>query len=291
MTVASRSKNPFISDQFQLLMDNEAGSKNTTVKKRSEATKNLVTSKFRGQLTSLMTLIETSRTRYIRCVKPNKTMMPRVLDHPYTVSQLESAGLVTAIVISRESFPNRLSYELIMERFKFLCYKFHDIKLGSGDLKVDSKILLSYLLAGITVNTHKGKVAPFECGKTKVYFRVGALERIETIRQEHYAERAIVLQTWVRGMQSKQKYSRVKYLVVLLQSEFRRWSACRSYAKTVQSAICVQCFIRKVIATIELQHRRREYSATLIQARYVLLLRISLCVSLTQLSCARSGGE
>jgi hypothetical protein len=158
-----------------------------------------------------------------------------------------------------------------MERFKFLCYKFSDIKLGTGDIKIDSQILLSHLLAGITVNTHKGRVAPFACGKTKVYFRVGALERIETIRQDYYAERAIQLQTWMRVRQTRQIYARLKRGMTLFQCNVRRWKARRTFDKSVRSAISLQCFIRQVLASLELKRRQREHAATLIQARYVVL--------------------
>lgn len=194
-------------------------------------------------------------------------MIPRVLDHSHTVSQLESAGLVTAIVISRESFPNRLSYEQVMERYKFLCYKYSDMKLRSGDVKVDSETLLSHLLEGITVNTHKGRVKPFACGKTKIYFRIGALERIESIRQEYYAERAVQLQTWTRSLQARKKYTISKRGVILLQCEVRRWRACKEYRKTLRSAIILQCFARKTVATLERKRRQREHKTVIIQAR------------------------
>ena len=101
-------------------------------------------------------------------------MKPKMMDQAHTHSQLESAGLVTAIVISRESFPNRLSYELVMERFRFLTYMLPNCNLDSGDIKVDSDTLLSHLLAGVTADSHQGKVKPFACGKTRVYFRAGA---------------------------------------------------------------------------------------------------------------------
>merc|ERR1719232_617545 len=111
-----------------------------------------------------------------------------MMDHSHTSSQLESAGLVTAIVISRESFPNKLSYEVIMDRFKFLAHRFEDIDLDSGDIKVDAEALLNHLLDGVTAESYLGRVKPFACGKTKVYFRAGALELIETVRQEHYVK-------------------------------------------------------------------------------------------------------
>ena len=214
-----------------------------------------------------MSLIEKSRTRYIRCVKPNKGMTPRMMDHPHTVSQLESAGLVTAIVISRESFPNRLSYELIMERFKFLAYKFRGCHLNSGDIKVDSKTLLSHLLAGITADSHLGRVDPFSCGKTSVYFRTGALELIETTRQDYYAERAIQLQAWTRSRFTRQHFLTLKQGMILLQCEVRCWLARMAFLRKVRSAVTMQCFIRKCLAVKELSHRRKNHASTVIQTR------------------------
>ena len=265
---ACQSTNKLIRDEFQRLSSKlETPKSSLGPKKRSEATKHLVVTKFKQQLTSLMSLIETSRTRYIRCVKPNKAMAPKMLDHSHTVSQLESAGLVTAIVISRESFPNRLSYELVMERFKFLQFKFPDCHLDAGDIKVDSETLLNHLLAGITNDSHQGRVKPFACGKTKVYFRAGALELIETTRQEYYSERAIQLQAWIRSLLAKRRFLTLKQCVILLQSDVRCFFARGAFVKKLKSAVALQCFIRKCLAVVELRRRRQKQAATVIQKR------------------------
>mmetsp|Transcript_24599 Transcript_24599/g.53004 ORF Transcript_24599/g.53004 Transcript_24599/m.53004 type:complete len:1710 (-) Transcript_24599:57-5186(-) len=262
---ACQSTNPLIQEEFQRLSSALEAPKSGGLKKRSEATKHLVVTKFKHQLTSLMSLIENSRTRYIRCVKPNKAMTPRIMDHSHTVSQLESAGLVTAIVISRESFPNRLPYELIMERFKFLEYKFRDCHLNSGDITVDAATLLSHLLAGITADSQQGKVKPFACGKTKVYFRAGALELIETTRQDYYAESALQVQAWIRALLSRQHFLTMKRGMTLLQCEVRCWITRASFARKVRSVVAMQCFIRKCLAGKELSRRRKNHAATVIQ--------------------------
>lgn len=101
-----------------------------------------------------------------------------------------------------------------------------------------------------------------------MYFRVGALERIESIRQEYYAERAINVQTWIRGLQARQKYTILRRGTIIFQSEARRWRARREFYYTVKSAICIQCFVRKSLACHELYRRQREHKATLIQARW-----------------------
>lgn len=270
LNCACRSTNPLIREEFLQLSATLADPKSKGPSMRSDASKHFVFTKFKHQLTSLMTAIEKSRTRYIRCVKPNKDMTPKIMDHSHTVSQLESAGLITAIVISRESFPNRLSYELVMERFRFLQYKlgptFH---LDSGDIKVDVETLLSHLLAGMTADTHQGKAKLFSCGKTNVYFRIGALESIETKRQNYYAKGAIVLQAWFRSLAVKRPYLKLKHGVILLQSGSRCYLARTAFARQLRCVVTLQCFARKCYARKELVHRRKERASTVIQSRKV----------------------
>lgn len=240
---------------------------------RSEATKHFVFTKFKHQLTSLMSLIENSRTRYIRCVKPNKEMSPKRMDLSHTAHQLESAGLVTAIAIARESFPNRLPYELLMERFRFLQYKLGPTcRLNSGNIKVDAETLLNHLLSGMTADTHQGKVKTFACGKTRVYFRAGALESIETTRQEYYSESAIILQTWIRALPLRRRFLTLKRGVSLLQSGVRSYFVRKRYSGKVQSIVTLQCFIRKFLLEKEIVRRRKERVSTALQARQVSLL-------------------
>ena len=279
---ACQSTNPLIREEFLRLSSTSITLKSKGPSMRSEATKHFVFTKFKHQLTSLMSLIEKSRTRYIRCVKPNKEMKPKIMDHSHTVSQLESAGLVTAIVISRESFPNRLSYELVMERFRFLQYKLGPTcHLDSGDIKVDAETLLDHLLAGMTANTHQGKVKPFSCGKTKVYFRAGALESIETTRQDYYAEGAIVLQAWIRSLVVRQRFLDLKHGLILLQSGVRCFLARKSFSMQLRCVVTLQCFTRKCLSVNELVRRRKDRASTAIQTRQVSLVSIISLISVS----------
>ena len=265
MKCACKSTNPLIREEFQQLSSKLEEPKTGGPKKRSEATKHFVVTKFRQQLTSLMSLIEGSRTRYIRCVKPNKSNLPKIMDHSHTVSQLESAGLVTAITISKESFPNRLSYELVLERFRFLSYKYDDCRLGRGSARKDAEELLNQLLKGVYTDTQSGKAKAFACGRTKVYFRAGALEIIETIRQEHYAKAAIRLQAWFRPILLRRQFKKIKRGVILLQSELRRMLAVKRLAQKLRSALVIQCFVRKTLASLEVTRLRENHAATIIQ--------------------------
>ena len=79
-----------------------------------------VWTKFKEQLCDLMVSLKATRTRYIRCIKPNDFKKPLIMQHVSTVQQLRCAGVVAAVTISRSAFPNRLEHEVVLERFKSL---------------------------------------------------------------------------------------------------------------------------------------------------------------------------
>jgi myosin heavy subunit len=123
----------------------------------------------------------------------------------------------------------------------------------------------------MTANTHQGKVKPFSCGKTKVYFRAGALESIETTRQDYYAEGAIVLQAWIRSLVVRQRFLDLKHGLILLQSGVRCYLARKSFSMQLRCVVRLQCFTRKCLSVNELVLRRKDRASTAIQTRQVSL--------------------
>jgi len=117
-------------------------------------------------------------------------------------------------------------------------------------------------------DSHMGQVEAFTCGKTSIYFRTGALERLETIRQDYYAERAIQLQAWYRSLVARQQFSTLKRGMILLQCEVRCQQAFVAFTRKVRSAVTVQCFVRECLAVKELSRRRMNHASTVIQTRW-----------------------
>jgi hypothetical protein len=95
---ARLSTNTFIRGHFQTLFASLDA--NNDVKHKNQNEK--VLNELRSQLQNLMVLIDETRTRSVRCIKPNESTSPRLIDHDMTMRQLESCRLVTAI--SRKSF-------------------------------------------------------------------------------------------------------------------------------------------------------------------------------------------
>ena len=233
-------------------------------KRSRNASKNTVIAKFRSQLNELMAYIEQTSVRYIRCIKPNSDMKPIVLNHRHTMNQLESAGLVTAITISRETFPNRLKYDIIWERFICL-YNVdgvldssrlfsisHSFSFSEEQLKENVKKMLATLLTIPFIRVDGARVPSFSCGKTKVYFRTGALEQLESDRMEFYAIRADRIQSWYRCHSARWRFNKLRQSIIQVQANGRCMICRNQYLFTRISVIKVQSTFRRYI-------RRRDY--------------------------------
>ena len=256
---ACNSTNKTIQREFQELSSSVQHAMAGAPKRGGTTTKHTVITTFKIQLSSLMESIEKTKTRYIRCIKPNFHMQPNVTNHVSTMTQLQSAGLVTAIAITRESFPNRLLYDTVIERFKILIPP-EQIK-RSGSLREQA----DFLLVKILHITDRYDM-PYALGKTKVYFRAGVLERLESIRIEYFASRAILIQTWARLILAGRRYHEMRNSAITIQSQCRAHLESTSFKRKRNAAIILQCATRCLFAIWELWWRREDRAATLIQS-------------------------
>ena len=183
-----------------------------------------VWTKFRTQLNSLMNDLNLTKTRYVRCINPNTKKIPGLFDLKYSLTQLQHAGLVSAIAMSRASFPNRMEFQDVLDRYWFLAdfdsLKFMNLthsdrnslgkkkslwKMISFDKRNDMTILqkveelLGHLLKYSDLNgNNDSSTKKFVCGKTMVYFRSGVLEYLESERLKAYDRCATVIQCMIR---------------------------------------------------------------------------------------------
>ena len=244
---ACESSNPLIREEFESLI-----SRRDTKGPPRRAGARTVMAKFRSQLNVLMGCIQETKTRYIRCIKPNAEMIPKKLHHRETMKQLESVGLIAAIVISRETFPNRLPYDVIWERFRCLqiggtLYSSGD-KLNEEDLKDNVQKLLASLLLKPFTRADGARVPTFSCGRTKVYFRTGALEQLESDRMEYYSYFASRIGVWYRCKSARLKFRRLKVITIVVQAQARMRLQRQKFRAIRKAAILIQSLVRMVSA-------------------------------------------
>lgn len=172
-----------------------------------------VWAKYKGQLASLMAMLKTTNSRYIRCIKPNKPKKPIMMQHMTTIEQLRCAGVVAAVTLSRSAFPNRMDNSVVRFKFWQLWDKEKYPSKGTKDmdpptkLKHDCEALLKCALAPLAENDPKtGKpITIFCCGKTRSYFKFGALEFLESHRSAGLDVHAVQMQRVARTFLTRKK--------------------------------------------------------------------------------------
>lgn len=162
--------------------------------------------KYKTQLAHLMGNLRKTNSRYIRCIKPNMAKKPVLMEHMPTVEQLRCAGVVAAVTLSRSAFPNRL--ENSVARFRFSCMwdgeKYPSKRTNDMDeeekMRADVDAIMSCALKEKEVNEDGKIIKAFVVGKTKCYFRAGALEYLEANRLDNgLDEPATKIQKIARG--------------------------------------------------------------------------------------------
>lgn len=162
-----------------------------------------VWTKYKSQLSTLMTNLRKTQSRYVRCIKPNSKKEPHLMEHEATVDQLRCAGVVAGITIARSSFPNRLPNSIVLARFSHLseCSTKHTSGMDMTEKRQKvCNLLLEYALKSMDNVDSKGQIVKaFAVGKTKTYFRTGALELLESCRQSGLDGPASTIQRAARG--------------------------------------------------------------------------------------------
>jgi len=245
-------------------------------KRSSNISAQTVWTKFKNQLCQLMDSLEETQTRYIRCIKPNKLKKPLVMEHSSTVEQLRCAGVVAAVTISRSAFPNRLEHLVVLERFKSLWPKGDHIQvLKDTGMNIEERtykavdILLTIALKEMETDRGDGmKTRGFVMGKTRAYFRAGALEFLEGERIKYLGSFAGTVQKAVRGYLMRTKYCRFRKAVIRLQAGHRQRVLRLIYLANREGCIRIQCWYRVLNAGRTIVRLRRKIKATMIQTRW-----------------------
>ena len=91
----------------------------TTIGKKTSST---VSAQFSKQLTELVSKIRTTRSHFIRCIKPNNQLKPNLFDQTMVMKQLRCGGAFGAVQVFRAGFPNRMDFASFVTKFGCLSY-------------------------------------------------------------------------------------------------------------------------------------------------------------------------
>jgi len=208
--IGMKSTNRIASAKFEeepeAAASSKAGGRAPPKRQKSNIVAPTVWGKYKTQLAQLMTNLRKTNSRYIRCVKPNMAKKPLIMEHIPTVEQLRCAGVVAAVTLARSAFPNRLDnsavrfrYQTMWDKNAYPSRKTNSMSPEEG-LRCDIDAMMTCALISKETKDKEGKkVKAFVVGKTKTYFRAGALEYLESNRMTGLDSQAVTIQKYARG--------------------------------------------------------------------------------------------
>jgi len=175
-------------------------------RKESNIAAPTVWTKYKKQLHTLMADLKRTQSRYIRCIKPNSLKAPLLMEHGLAIDQLRSCGVIAGITISRSVFPNRLDNGVVLARYSGMWDHKNYPSAKTKGMNVeerraaDCKALMACALRSKATVDDKGHtVRAYAVGKTRTYFRAGALEWLESNRMSGLDAQAVTIQRYARG--------------------------------------------------------------------------------------------
>uniref|UniRef100_A0A8C3KMB0 Myosin heavy chain n=1 Tax=Calidris pygmaea TaxID=425635 RepID=A0A8C3KMB0_9CHAR len=169
-------------------IDEGGGIKKKGTKKKGSSFQT-VSALFRENLNKLMSNLRTTHPHFVRCIIPNETKTPGLMDHKLVLHQLRCNGVLEGIRICRKGFPNKILYGDFKQRYRLL--NTSDIPEGQF---IDSKKACEKLLSSIEIDHTQYKL-----GHTKVFFKAGLLGVLEEMRDDCLGQLITRTQALCRG--------------------------------------------------------------------------------------------
>ncbi|CAE7723889.1 XI-2, partial [Symbiodinium sp. CCMP2456] len=235
------------------VLNKEESSETGTGKKKKKYT---VSSEFKDQLASLMDIVDLTEPHFVRCIKPNPQNEPDRYDRKAVTEQLRYGGVLQVVQVSRAGYPVRINHQECWDDFKVIASP----QIVSGlkhvdDSKVRAQKLLEHLASELNVPKPLHGL-PMAVGKTLVFFKLPAFERLKFARLELLVKSATQIQAaWRRRVQMG-KYKAIclftRHIQALLRSKQARSDLMRR--KQEGAAVKLQSLGRQFV-------ERRRYKA------------------------------
>ncbi|RVE69697.1 hypothetical protein OJAV_G00080100 [Oryzias javanicus] len=148
-----------------------------------------VSALFRENLAKLMTNLRSTHPHFVRCLIPNESKTPGLMENFLVIHQLRCNGVLEGIRICRKGFPSRILYGDFKQRYKVL----NASVIPEGQF-IDNKKASEKLLGSIDVDHTQ-----YKFGHTKVFFKAGLLGTLEEMRDEKLASLVTMTQALCRG--------------------------------------------------------------------------------------------
>jgi len=179
-----------------------------------------VSSVYLVSLGELMTTLYACEPHFVRCLVPNTHKKPGDVEPHLIMHQLTCNGVLEGIRICMRGFPNRMMYKDYKARYAILGAK----EIASSQ---DNKTAVYALMDKIAFDREK-----YRLGHTLVFFRAGALAKLEEARDEIVLKLTRFLQgeclKRIRGVFIQKRIDQ-RELLIVCQRQFRKYMGMRDW--------------------------------------------------------------
>ncbi|XP_063071715.1 myosin heavy chain, fast skeletal muscle-like [Engraulis encrasicolus] len=177
----------------------DAGAGGKGGKKKKGGSFQTVSCLFRENLGKLMTNLRSTHPHFVRCLIPNESKTPGLMENFLVLHQLRCNGVLEGIRICRKGFPSRIIYADFKQRYKVL----NASVIPEGQF-IDNKKASEMLLGSIDVDRTQ-----YMFGHTKVFFKAGLLGVLEEMRDEKLASLVTMTQALCRAYLMRREFSKM----------------------------------------------------------------------------------
>uniref|UniRef100_W5LDY2 Myosin, heavy chain 7B, cardiac muscle, beta b n=1 Tax=Astyanax mexicanus TaxID=7994 RepID=W5LDY2_ASTMX len=213
--IFQKSSNKLMSSLFENFVSLDSEPKPGGKEKRKKgASFQTVSQLHKENLNKLMANLRSTQPHFVRCIIPNETKNPGMMEPFLVLHQLRCNGVLEGIRICRKGFPNRILYAEFKQRYRIL-----NPSAIPEDTYVDSKKAAEKLLGSLDIDHNQ-----YKFGHTKVFFKAGLLGQLEDMRDERLAEIITMLQAFCRG-----KLMRMVEAIMVIQWNIRSFYAVKNW--------------------------------------------------------------
>ncbi|UXI22000.1 hypothetical protein NH340_JMT07943 [Sarcoptes scabiei] len=233
-----------------------------------------VGSKFRKQLDDLMRKLQSTSTHFVRCIKPNLTMVAKNFDGSCILSQLKCSGMTSVLDLMQNGYPSRASYSHI--------YNLYSPRLPKQLSKIDARFFSNALIKAVGLDD-----SDVRFGVTKVFFRPGRFAEFDLLMKNDDPEASdrlvkkvqhwLIASRWRRSqwcslsvIKLKNKILYRRNCIIIIQKYFRMFLARKRFQPHYESIKLINktkehvARIKPLIDKIQTESDRQKYQTDLV---------------------------
>uniref|UniRef100_A0A673M080 Myosin-7-like n=1 Tax=Sinocyclocheilus rhinocerous TaxID=307959 RepID=A0A673M080_9TELE len=220
--IFQRTSNKLMASLFENFISLDSAKPGSKEKRKKGASFQTVSQLHKENLNKLMTNLRSTQPHFVRCIIPNETKNPGMMEPFMVLHQLRCNGVLEGIRICRKGFPNRILYAEFKQRYRIL----NPLAIPE-DTYVDSRKAVEKLLGSLDIDHTQ-----YKFGHSKVFFKAGLLGQLEDMRDERLSEILTLLQAFCRGKLMRMERRRMmkeKEALMVIQWNIRAFYAVKNW--------------------------------------------------------------